>query len=100
MIAQALSSSFGQDKLPGGFATLCTGRQLESASQWGLALRLAHRLSGGVSSVLKRSKLSVEGELLCLTIRAKEKALISEGVERRLSRLAEAIGRSPKITTR
>jgi exopolyphosphatase/guanosine-5'-triphosphate,3'-diphosphate pyrophosphatase len=97
MIAQALSSSFGQDKLPKPIADLCTPAQLESALRWGLALRLAHRLSGGVGSVLKSTSLTSSGQSLCLKVSRAEQALISEGVERRLARLAEALGRSPRI---
>ena len=97
MMAQALSSSFGQDKLPNSVAELCSREQLESARQWGLALRLAQRLSGGVGSVLKSSELIRDCEFLCLRVRASEKALISDGVERRLWRLAESIGVTAKI---
>jgi exopolyphosphatase/guanosine-5'-triphosphate,3'-diphosphate pyrophosphatase len=97
MIAQALSSSFGRDKLPNSVGELCTPNQREAACQWGLALRLAHRLSGGVGSVLKTTKLKRKPGLLCLHIAAADSALVSDGVERRLSRLAESIGLQPRI---
>jgi exopolyphosphatase/guanosine-5'-triphosphate,3'-diphosphate pyrophosphatase len=97
MIAHALSFSFGEDKLPNSVADLCTPKQREAASQWGLALRLAHRLSGGVGSVLKSTELARKGEHLCLRVDPAESALVSEGVERRLSRLADSLGLTPKI---
>ena len=97
MIAQALSSSFGRDKLPNSVGTLCTPDQRNAACQWGLALRLAHRLSGGVGSVLKSTKLKRKGGLLCLHIAAADSALVSDGVERRLSRLADSLGLRPRV---
>jgi exopolyphosphatase/guanosine-5'-triphosphate,3'-diphosphate pyrophosphatase len=97
MIAQALSSSFGRDKLPNSVGELCTPQQRDEACQWGLALRLAHRLSGGVGSVLKSTDLERDGEFLSLHIGAGESALVSDGVERRLSRLAESIGLKHRI---
>jgi exopolyphosphatase/guanosine-5'-triphosphate,3'-diphosphate pyrophosphatase len=98
MMAQALSSSFGRDKLPNGsLAELCTREELTRAHCWGLAIRLGQRLSGGVGSVLQSTSLSTDPDVLCLQVSAKESALVSEGVQRRLSRLAEAIGRTPKV---
>ena len=99
LIAQALSSSFGQDKLPNSVANLCTATQLASATRWGQALRLAQRLSGGVGSVLKSTSLSNQGGSLCLSVSATGKALISEGVERRLRRLADSMGLRPTIVS-
>jgi exopolyphosphatase/guanosine-5'-triphosphate,3'-diphosphate pyrophosphatase len=98
MMAQALSSSFGRDKLPNGsLAELCTREELTRAHCWGLAIRLGQRLSGGVGSVLQSTSLSTDPDVLCLQVSANESALVSEGVQRRLSRLAEAIGRTPKV---
>jgi exopolyphosphatase/guanosine-5'-triphosphate,3'-diphosphate pyrophosphatase len=98
MMAQALSSSFGRDKLPSGsLADLCDRRELERAQCWGLAIRLAQRLSGGVGSVLNSSRLSVENQVFRLHLRKNECALVSDGVRRRLSRLAEALGGTADI---
>ena len=59
MMAQALSSSFGRDKLPNGsLAELCTKEQLARAHCWGLAIRLGQRLSGGVGSALQKALYS------------------------------------------
>lgn len=97
MIAQALSSSFGRDRLPNSVGELLTPQQRDAACHWGLALRLAQRLSGGVGSVLKSTDLAREGDFLSLHIDAGESALVSDGVERRLSRLAESLGLIPRI---
>ena len=92
LMAQALSSSFGRDKLPNGLlAELCDPDELYRAQCWGLAIRLGQRLSGGVGSVLNSSRLSVDDEVFRLHLRKNESALVSDGVRRRLSRLADAM---------
>lgn len=98
MMAQALSSSFGRDKLPNGsLAQLCTAEEIARAQCWGMAIRLGQRLSGGVGSVLHSTSLILDTEVLHLHVRNSESALVSDGVRRRLSRLAESLGRTPEI---
>ena len=98
MMAQALSSSFGRDKLPnGGLAGLCSPEAIKRAQCWGMAIRLGQRLSGGVGSVLQSSRLSADHEFLRLHLRASESALVSDGVQRRLTRLAEGLGRTAAV---
>ncbi|WP_309661180.1 Ppx/GppA family phosphatase [Sphingomonas sp.] len=98
MMAQALSSSFGRDKLPNGaLAGLCTADEIGRAQCWGHAIRLGQRLSGGVGSVLQSTSLILDPAVLHLHVREADSALVSDGVRRRLSRLAESLGRTPKI---
>jgi exopolyphosphatase/guanosine-5'-triphosphate,3'-diphosphate pyrophosphatase len=100
IMAQALSANFGRDRLPDvRVIQLCKEEQLRRAHCWGLAMRLGQRLSGGVSSVLKRTSLSEVNGAVQLTVRRSEEALIGDQVERRLIRLAEALGREPVIAT-
>jgi exopolyphosphatase/guanosine-5'-triphosphate,3'-diphosphate pyrophosphatase len=98
IMAQALAANFGRDRLPDPrLTTLCKDDQLERAHGWGLAMRLGQRLSGGVGSVLKRTRLSADDGVVRLHVRRSEQALISDAIERRLARLAEALGRLPEI---
>jgi exopolyphosphatase/guanosine-5'-triphosphate,3'-diphosphate pyrophosphatase len=98
IMAQALSSNFGRDRLPDPrLAGLAKEEQLKRAHCWGLAMRLGQRLSGGVASVLKQTSLSAGEGTVRLNVARGEKALIGDAVERRLTRLAEAIGRLPEI---
>jgi hypothetical protein len=60
-------------------------------------MRLGQRLSGGVASVLKRTRLEIADGALQLTVRRGEEALIGDQVERRLLRLGEALGRRPVV---
>ncbi|HEY0112936.1 MAG TPA: Ppx/GppA family phosphatase [Allosphingosinicella sp.] len=94
MVAQSLFSNFGGGR---GFpdarvAALCSPRQLERAARWGLAMRLGQRLSGGLAASLERSSLSREGEMLFLNLKRADEALYGETVDRRLRKLASALG--------
>jgi exopolyphosphatase/guanosine-5'-triphosphate,3'-diphosphate pyrophosphatase len=93
IMAQALSSNFGREKLPDSkLAQLCTEAELRRAHQWGLAMRLGQRLSGGVASVLEHTGFSIEEGTIRLHVLQAEHALVGEPVKRRLSRLGEALG--------
>lgn len=100
MMAQALSSTFGRDKLPDpNVARLCTPDQLRRAVQWGLAMRLGQRLSGGVSAILKRTGLRLTDEEVQLVLPRREHGLMADTVARRLSRLADALDRKGRCVT-
>ena len=100
IMAQALSASFGRDQLPDPrLATLCKEQQLIRAHCWGEAMRLGQRLSGGVGSVLKRTRLSAQEGTVSLHVRRGEEALIGDAVERRFVRLAELLGCEPAIVS-
>jgi exopolyphosphatase/guanosine-5'-triphosphate,3'-diphosphate pyrophosphatase len=100
IIAQALTASFGRDRLPDmRLAQLCKDEQLTRAHCWGVAMRLGQRLSGGVGSVLKRTSLGLTNGAIELTVKRGEEALVGDQVQRRLLRLAELLGREPVIAT-
>lgn len=100
IMAQALTANFGRDRLPDDrLSSLCKGEQLTRAHCWGVAMRLGQRLSGGVASVLERTKLQLTNGTVRLAVRRGEEALVGDQVQRRLSRLAEALGREPVIAT-
>ncbi len=100
IMAQALSSNFGRDRLPDSrLMSLCKEEQLRRAHCWGLAMRLGQRLSGGVGTVLKRTSLSANDRAIQLHVRRGEEALIGDAVERRLVRLAESLGRQAAVVS-
>jgi exopolyphosphatase/guanosine-5'-triphosphate,3'-diphosphate pyrophosphatase len=100
VIAQALAANFGRDRLPDDrLGQLCKDGQLSRARVWGAAMRLGQRLSGGVGSVLKRTRLSAENGTVRLAVRRGEEALVGDQVERRLVDLAELLGYEPVIAT-
>ncbi|HEX8572176.1 MAG TPA: Ppx/GppA family phosphatase [Allosphingosinicella sp.] len=99
MIAQALFSNFGggRDFPDKRVAALCDREALACASRWGLAMRLGQRLSGGLASSLERSRLEREGDVIRLVLPKREEALYGETVERRLRKLASALGCRPEL---
>ena len=98
MLAQALFSNFGGGRdLPyPRIAALCTADELKRAAQWGYAIRLGQRLSGGVAVGLERSRLSRRDGVLRLEIDRSDGALLSEAVERRLKTLANELDLRPE----
>ena len=100
MLAQALSSNFGrQDLLAVRLSELCSQSQLRRADCWGVAMRLGQRLSGGVGSVLERTRLSCDDRTIRLHVRRGEEALAGDMVERRLIKLGEALDREVEVVT-
>ena len=100
IMAQALSSSFGRERLPDPrLMQLCKEEHLLRAHCWGLAMRLGQRLSGGVGAVLKRTSLGAENGAIQLNVRRGEEALVGDAVERRLLRLAQTLGREPVVVS-
>lgn len=101
MIAQALFCNFGG---AGRFddtdaATLCTPEELETASRWGLAIRLAQRLSGGAAESLETSRLVPGDGTIRLELPERDRALFGEAVEKRLRALASAMNLLPEFAT-
>ena len=71
---------------------MADAQSLHRASLWGLAIRLAQRLSGGVERPLTHSRLSQDDGTILLELDKAHDALAGEVVERRLRNLAQAMG--------
>jgi exopolyphosphatase/guanosine-5'-triphosphate,3'-diphosphate pyrophosphatase len=101
MVAQALFSNFGggRDFPDKRVASLCSPAELGCASRWGLAMRLGQRLSGGLASSLERSRLERDGDVIRLVLPKAEAALYGETVDRRLRKLASALGSRAEMAT-
>ncbi len=72
-------------------------QRLSRAVQWGLAIRLAQRLSGGAVRPLTDSRLQRDGAVLRLTLSQRGEALGGEQVVKRLKQLAEALELSAEM---
>lgn len=93
MLAQALHSNFGGGPTsPPQVERLATPDMIRRAMQWGLAIRLGQRLSGGVEGPLAASRLELEDGVLALRLEGTDAALFGESVERRLRQLAQGMG--------
>lgn len=98
MVAYALARSLGRDVLPApGLSQLCSAAMLKRADEWGLAIRLGQRLSGGVGAILEASRLALDGDTLTLRLGSGQGALAGERVERDLARLGEALGKAAEV---
>jgi exopolyphosphatase / guanosine-5'-triphosphate,3'-diphosphate pyrophosphatase len=92
VLAQALHTGFGGGEHD--FARLMgeAGQpRLDRAHQWGLAIRLAQRLSGGLEAPLTGTKLSIVGQKLRLELGPDWTMLAGEAVSRRVRNLASAL---------
>jgi exopolyphosphatase/guanosine-5'-triphosphate,3'-diphosphate pyrophosphatase len=98
-LAQALFCSFGGGRnLPdGALSELCSEAELKRASQWGLAMRLGQRLSGGAAAGLEHSSLAIEDGLLVLSLERGRASLFGEAVDRRLKTLAGSLGLTSEL---
>ena len=100
-IAQALRTSFGRSKpINAALAGLCSEAGLQRAHEWGLALRLALRFSGGASPILAKSRLERRDGSLRLVAPPRQSALVTEVVQKRLVDLADALGLGAVIAAR
>jgi exopolyphosphatase / guanosine-5'-triphosphate,3'-diphosphate pyrophosphatase len=72
--------------------------RLERARQWGLAIRLAQRLSGGLEAPLTGTRLHIVGKTLRLELGADWGSLAGEAVARRLRNLASVLGLESEIS--
>ena len=98
LLARALHAGFGGadgDFPPMG--TLVSGERLARARQWGLAIRLAQRLTGGLEAPLKASRIALDKGRLILSLDAGWHHLAGESVDRRLRSLAQALDAKPEL---
>lgn len=101
MVAQALFTAFGGGaERPKILGQLANEDALDRARLWGLAIRLAQRLSGGTASPLKASAISAADGVMTLYIAPEMAALIGEAVTRRLKQLATAMGMTTRALTK
>ncbi|MBP2294405.1 Ppx/GppA family phosphatase [Azospirillum rugosum] len=80
-----------------GPRSLLNEAQALKATVLGLALRLAHTLTGGATALLQRTTLKVAGERLTLTLPDDNSVPAGEAVQRRLDALAKALNRKGEI---
>lgn len=98
LLARALHTGFGgADRDFPAMGALAGADRLARARQWGLAIHLAQRLSGGTEAPLGGSAITQADGRLRLVLRDGWHALAGESVERRLRALAQALGAKPEM---
>lgn len=99
VLAQALFSSTGGGllypfKLPQDPDLIA---RLDRAARWGLAIRLAQRLSGGTASAFASTRLTRGERTLRLHLSGPGTAFAGEQVVKRLKQLAESLGLQSRV---
>ncbi len=98
MLGQALYTAFGGGQSPlTQLRRLTDEGALSRAVHWGLAIRLAQRLSGGAADGLRGVRLESAGGDIVLRAGDGGAALLGESPERRLKQLAQALDRPYRI---
>lgn len=93
MLAQALWTALGgATTSPEPLSALANEAALRRAVQWGLAMRLGQRLSGGLAAPLTRSSVAVENGAVRMALKPKDTPLYGEAVQKRHRALAVAMG--------
>lgn len=98
LLARALHAGFGgADSDFPAMGSLVSPDRLARARQWGLAIRLAQRLTGGVEAPLKASSIALADGKIRLSLDRGWHHLAGESVDRRLRSLAQALGVKPEL---
>ncbi|MFO1153028.1 MAG: exopolyphosphatase [Rhodospirillales bacterium] len=87
------------DRRVGQVRTLLDDARLARARIIGLALRLAHTLSGAAADILAQTRLKLDKDVLQLRV-PENGAFQSEAIDRRFSRLVRAVGLKGEIIAR
>ena len=99
LLGQALFTHFGGEGVCPIVNRLIGYDLAIKAMQWGFAMRLGQRLSGGVPEPLESNTLTLDQGTVLLTLRGEDTALYGEAVERRHKMLADALGLKIAVRT-
>jgi len=92
VLAQTLYANFGGGvTVAPGLSALAGEEMLKRATQWGLAIRLCQRLSGGAETPLDGSQLAIVDGTIILNLEPDFACLAGEAVSRRLRQLGHAM---------
>ena len=98
LMAQALWTSLGGAQTsPAPLPLLAGEPALKRAMQWGLAMRLGQRLSGGMAAPLQRTRMEARDGQIRLILESDDAGSYGEAVEKRHRALATALGSTPAI---
>lgn len=91
-LAQALYANFGGgNTIAPMLEPLASAEFLRRATQWGLAIRLCQRLSGGAEGPLEGSSLEIRDGTIILRLDSAYAGLAGESIDRRLKQLGQAM---------
>lgn len=99
MLAQAMWTAWGGKGASEAVAPHLEENGRRAAVAWGEAIRLAERLSGGVSGVLAGTRLERRAGAIVLQLGRAQSCLAGEVVAKQLGQLALALGLTPRIAS-
>lgn len=85
-----------EDRMLEQVGTLLDERRMARARICGLALRLAHTLSGGAAGLLSQTRLRLDKDAVLLRV-PEDQTFWSEAIERRFGRVGRALGLKSEI---
>jgi exopolyphosphatase/guanosine-5'-triphosphate,3'-diphosphate pyrophosphatase len=97
MLAATLLANSGKLTVPEGVARIASLGALREAVAWGLAVRLARKLSGCSRQPLAGSALTRSSSKLVLSVRGPFQALVTDTIEKDLRQLAAWLTLTPEI---
>lgn len=99
LLAQAMWTAWsGKGQCP-QIGECASAGDLRQAIGWGEAIRLAERLTGGVTSVLDLARLAYDGKSLVLEVRPDFRDLGGDVVAKQLAALAQSLAATSAITS-
>ena len=98
VLAMALHATFGGgDAVPAPISRLISAQDSNMAKSWGLAIRLAQRLSGGTAEALQHSQMAQSAGAILLCVDPSHAVLVNDQVQRRLKSLANHMGFEARV---
>ena len=92
VLAQTLYTNFGGGGIAPSLERLASPDMLARATQWGLAIRLCQRLSGGAEGPLEGASLRISDGTIILHLDQDYASLAGEAIDRRLRQLGQTMG--------
>lgn len=97
MLAAALMAGGGQLAIPRGWNAMADAADLAQAQGWGLAMRLARRLTAAAPAAIAATALRCEGDVLVLTADPAAAGLVNDAARRDLKALAAHLALKSEI---
>lgn len=97
LLAASLMAGGNRLDVPPVWRRLASAEDLARAQGWGLAIRLARRLTGAAPASLAATALTREGDRLILSAKAPYAALLNDAARRDLKSLAAHLGLKPEV---
>lgn len=97
LVATAVLANNGDTQIPQALERFAEPQEFERAVRWGLAVRLARKLTNGNAAALARTGLRRRDGRLVLSLDETTACLVSPGIAKIFARLADRLGLKPDL---